>query len=106
MDEIQNTDYPTKCIVDCSHGNSNKDHKNQILVVEDICAQHSFKKENHIAGVMIDSNIVAGKQSLDVNNLVDLVYGKSVTDACVDIQQTFVMLKKVADAVKARRSSK
>lgn len=70
-------------MIDCSHGNSNKNHMNQPLVVTDICKQLE-EGEMGITGVMFESNLKAGKQSSDGKTLEQLEYGVSITDACVD----------------------
>ena len=66
-------------MVDMSHGNSSKQHKKQIEVCKSICSQ-LLEGERRITGVMIESNIVEGNQSIAKKQ--DLVYGQSVTDAC------------------------
>ncbi|NQY50703.1 MAG: 3-deoxy-7-phosphoheptulonate synthase, partial [Colwellia sp.] len=80
-------------IVDCSHGNSNKDYTRQPLValdvVEQICAGNKS-----IIGIMLESNINAGKQSSDLAK-EDLAYGVSVTDACIDFAETEQLLADV-----------
>lgn len=93
----KSNNVPKKIVIDCSHGNSNKDYRNQGKVLDDICFQLKQGKENRILGVMIESNLVCGNQSVSAK---PLVYGKSVTDACVDIEETRVMLEKLAKVVK------
>ncbi|MFV9985190.1 MAG: 3-deoxy-7-phosphoheptulonate synthase [Francisella endosymbiont of Hyalomma asiaticum] len=90
----------TKVMIDCNHGNSQKDHTKQITVLADICEQ--IKQSNDIFGVMIESNLVAGNQ--DINNK-PLIYGQSVTDKCVDFEETLNMLEMLAEAVQVRRDS-
>jgi len=70
----------TRLMIDCSHGNSNKRHENQISVASDIAGQIE-RGEMNIAGVMIESHLVAGRQ--DILPGRPLVYGQSVTDACI-----------------------
>tara|TARA_R110000868_G_scaffold8205_7_gene42785 strand:- start:99558 stop:100592 length:1035 start_codon:yes stop_codon:yes gene_type:complete len=82
-----------KILIDCSHGNSEKDHAKQKLVVASVCEQ-TQNPEHNIAGVMIESHLVAGKQAL--TNASQLVYGQSITDACVDWDETEVLLKQLA----------
>lgn len=89
-----------RIMVDCSHGNSSKDYKKQKLVVESICQQ----KQNHnqsIFGLMIESNLVSGNQALTLDK--SLVYGQSITDACVDWDETKIFLKNLSDTVKTIR---
>lgn len=85
-------------MVDCSHGNSNKNHEQQKVVVTDLCEQIS-KGSREIFGVMIESNLIAGNQKLTNN----LVYGQSITDACINWQDSEIVLEQLANAVKQRR---
>ena len=74
-------------MVDCSHGNSNKDYKNQPKVFNYLVDQISedFK---FIIGMMIESNLVEGKQKLVFGEADKLEWGKSITDSCISIQST------------------
>ncbi|MEJ2042567.1 MAG: 3-deoxy-7-phosphoheptulonate synthase [Reinekea sp.] len=85
-------------MVDCSHANSNKDHALQPLVADNIANQISEGNQS-IIGVMIESNIEEGSQSIP-NNLSDLVYGKSVTDKCISWPTTETMLRSMRDKIK------
>jgi len=89
-------------MVDCSHGNSQKDHNNQPRVVEDICSQLAAGERN-ITGVMIESNIHGGRQDVPTVGPSALKYGISITDACVDWQSTVSMLENLNEAVGKRR---
>ncbi|XQW86732.1 3-deoxy-7-phosphoheptulonate synthase [Thalassotalea piscium] len=89
-------------MIDCSHGNSFKDHNKQHDVALDIAKQIS-QGEDKISGVMIESFIVAGKQAVVENK--PLVYGQSITDACVDLPTSEIMLKTLADAVITSRKN-
>ncbi|KAJ1728028.1 hypothetical protein LPJ61_004263, partial [Coemansia biformis] len=94
-----------RLMVDCSHGNSSKDFRRQPIVADSIahqlCATESGK---HIVGVMIESNIVEGNQSIPADgDLSKLVYGKSITDACVNWEDTVSMLDRLCEAVRNRR---
>jgi 3-deoxy-7-phosphoheptulonate synthase len=93
---------PEVVVVDASHGNSRKDHLRQIEVVRDLAGQVAAG-ERAIRGVMVESNLVAGRQDLDRRDPAALEYGKSVTDACVDLETTEVMLAELAGAARARR---
>ena len=86
-----------RMMVDCSHANANKDHNRQVNVLNDIAAQVS-SGSRHILGVMIESHIHAGNQSIP-DNLRQLTYGQSITDACVDFDTTATMLRQLASAV-------
>ncbi len=88
-------------MVDCSHGNSRKDHKNQVLVAADIGKQLSTGDER-IMGVMLESNIEEGNQKLIPGQ--PLEYGKSVTDACMGWDTTVKVLKDLAASVRERRA--
>ena len=83
-----------RLMVDASHANSQKDHRRQIAVCKELAAQLAAG-ENKIMGVMIESNLVAGRQDLGG----DLVYGQSVTDACIGWEETVACLEELATAV-------
>jgi 3-deoxy-7-phosphoheptulonate synthase len=94
---------PEVVVVDASHGNSQKNHLRQREVVHDLAGQIAGG-ESAIRGVMLESNLVAGRQDLDQQRPEALHYGISVTDACVDLAMTEEMLGELADAARARRS--
>lgn len=77
-------------IVDCSHGNSNKDYTRQPLVAQDVVEQICAGNKS-IIGIMLESNINAGNQSSDLPK-EELAYGVSVTDACIDMAVTKQLL--------------
>ena len=89
-------------MVDASHANSSKKPENQPLVTADIAGQISGG-ENRIMGVMIESNLVAGRQ--DVVPGKPLTYGQSITDGCIDWATTATALEQLADAVEIRRNA-
>src|SRR4051812_40349285 len=93
---------PEVVVVDASHGNSQKNHLRQIDVVHDLAGQVAGG-EQAIRGVMMESNLVAGRQDLDQRHPSSLEYGKSVTDACVDPGTTELLLAELAEAVRTRR---
>lgn len=95
---------PEVVVVDASHGNSQKDHRRQIEVVRDLAGQLAGG-ERAIRGVMVESNLVEGRQDLDQRHPDRLTYGCSVTDACVDLGTTEVILAELAEAVRARRAT-
>ena len=101
--ELTAANVQPRLMVDCSHANSQKDHQRQIDVAEDIGQQISQGNEN-IMGVMIESHLVAGRQ--DIEDGKKLVYGQSITDACINWEDSVVVLKNLADAVKQRRATK
>jgi 3-deoxy-7-phosphoheptulonate synthase len=94
---------PEVVVVDASHGNSQKNHLRQIEVVHDLAGQIR-DGEQAIRGVMVESNLVAGRQDLDRRQPGALEYGKSVTDACVDLETTETMLAELAEAARSRRA--
>ena len=97
---LRNNDLPGQLMVDCSHGNSLKDYKKQVLVAEDLSEQISNGSKD-VASVMIESNLVEGNQKISPN-LSDLVYGQSVTDSCVGLEDTEKILSMFANAVQKR----
>jgi 3-deoxy-7-phosphoheptulonate synthase len=92
--------HSSAIMVDCSHGNSCKDYRKQVDVVEDVCDQ--LQSGSKIMGVMLESNINEGAQKLaDGKNLE---YGVSVTDSCLSLEQTVPLLEKLSHAVSLNRS--
>ena len=89
-------------MIDTSHANSSKKPENQPLVVADI-AQQISNGEQRITGVMIESNLVAGRQ--DVVPGKPLTYGQSITDGCIDWETTVSALNVLADAVATQTES-
>jgi 3-deoxy-7-phosphoheptulonate synthase len=96
---LDKANLPQQIVVDCSHANSLKDHKKQMVVVDNLVGQLSHG-EKRIKGLMIESNLVEGNQNI---NDPDLVYGKSVTDACIGWEDTEKALYALSDAIKKRR---
>jgi len=90
-------------MVDCSHANSQKNHKNQVRVGESLAAQVSSGSQA-IFGVMLESNLVEGRQ--DVVPGQPLTPGQSITDACLGFDETAPVLELLAAAVRARRKLK
>lgn len=93
-------------VVDCSHGNSNKDYRRQPLVATNVFNQ-ICEGNKSIIGIMLESNINAGNQSSDLA-FDDMEYGVSVTDACIDLNSTKTLLNEadamLSDALKQRIS--
>ncbi|HXC53259.1 MAG TPA: 3-deoxy-7-phosphoheptulonate synthase, partial [Candidatus Limnocylindrales bacterium] len=89
-----------RVMIDCSHGNSRKDFHRQVEVAEDVARQvHSGCAS--ICGVMLESNLVEGRQDLVAGQ--PLTYGQSITDACISWDTTVPVLETLAEAVRARR---
>ncbi|KAK5173438.1 3-deoxy-7-phosphoheptulonate synthase [Saxophila tyrrhenica] len=91
-----------RLMVDCSHGNSEKQHKNQSKVAHELAKQLQ-DGEDGIMGCMIESNIHEGNQKVPKEGKAGLKYGVSITDACISWEDTEVVLKELAEAVAARR---
>jgi len=91
-------------VVDCSHGNSNKDYRRQPLVATNVFNQ-ICEGNKSIIGIMLESNINAGNQSSDLT-FDEMEYGVSVTDACIDLASTTALLDEadsmLNDALKQR----
>jgi 3-deoxy-7-phosphoheptulonate synthase len=89
-------------MIDASHANSQKDHTRQRLVIEDISNQIS-EGNSSICGVMIESNLVAGRQDIGVKS--ELVYGQSITDACIGWNETEELIGMLDDAINKKKIS-
>jgi 3-deoxy-7-phosphoheptulonate synthase len=91
-------------MVDCSHANSSKQHQKQIEVAADVAAQMRGGSKR-IFGVMVESHLVGGAQKFTPgkDDQTKLVYGQSITDACIDWDDSAQVLQVLSDAVKARR---
>jgi 3-deoxy-7-phosphoheptulonate synthase len=98
--ELVRAGVAPKFMIDTSHANSSKRPENQPQVAADIARQIAGG-EQRIIGVMVESNLVAGRQ--DVVPGVSLTYGQSITDGCIDWETTTSVLNSLADAVEARR---
>ena len=92
-------DLTQSIMIDCSHANSNKDHRQQRNVVDAVRAQLDEGNQS-ITGLMIESHLNAGNQS--INNAGGLNYGVSITDACIDWQETEELLRGLAGSLAGR----
>jgi len=99
-DQLSESGQNTRLMIDCSHANSQKDHNRQINVCQDVADQLKAGN-NNIMGVMIESHLQPGRQ--DVLDKDNLEYGKSITDACISWEETEILLRDLAAAVRARR---
>ncbi len=99
---VEKAGMPPLVMVDASHGNSRKDHERQAVVVREIASQIGGGQRG-IGGVMIESFLIPGRQELGQPDA--LVYGQSVTDACMGWDTTAEVLADLADAVRKRRSA-
>ncbi|KAH6678344.1 putative phospho-2-dehydro-3-deoxyheptonate aldolase, tyrosine-inhibited [Halenospora varia] len=89
-------------MIDCSHGNSNKDHRNQPKVAK-VISEQLRAGETSIIGVMIESNINEGNQKVPAEGPSALKKGVSITDACINWESTIEVLEDLAAAVRERR---
>ncbi|KAL4897157.1 phospho-2-dehydro-3-deoxyheptonate aldolase [Aspergillus ambiguus] len=90
-------------MVDCSHGNSQKNYQNQPVVVNNIGNQIAAG-ETAIVGVMLESNIIEGNQKISPDGVSGLKMGVSITDACIGWETTVEVLESLAHAVRCRRA--
>ncbi|MGN0860780.1 MAG: 3-deoxy-7-phosphoheptulonate synthase [Candidatus Spyradosoma sp.] len=104
-EKLTAANLPASVVVDCSHGNSRKDYSRQPLVAADLAAQISAG-QGAVTGVMIESNLVEGRQDYRCDSKGSCVYGQSITDACISVEQTKDVLETLAQAVRARRAKK
>jgi 3-deoxy-7-phosphoheptulonate synthase len=95
---------PPTLMVDCSHANSSKQHEKQINVAKDI-AQQISKGSKSVFGVMVESHLQAGAQKFTPgkDEPSKLVYGQSITDACIDWNDSVHVLETLSQGVLARR---
>ncbi|PSB39529.1 3-deoxy-7-phosphoheptulonate synthase [Aphanothece minutissima] len=89
---------PARLMVDCSHGNSNKDYRRQGEVLRSV-AEQVRGGSVHVMGVMLESHLVEGNQKISAD-LASLTYGQSITDACIDLATTLDLLVELAEAVR------
>lgn len=97
---LVNAGLTPSIMIDFSHANSSKKFEKQMIVADDVSEQLR-QGDRSITGVMIESHLVEGNQSLEFGE--PLVYGKSVTDACIGWDDTEKVLRQLSDAVIARR---
>ena len=95
FDECVNRKLGVKVMIDCSHGNSNKKHDKQIPVIDYVVSQIKTLGTYFIGGIMLESNLFPGKQSIGP----DMDYGVSITDSCIGFETTILQLKKLNNAV-------
>jgi 3-deoxy-7-phosphoheptulonate synthase len=97
---LESDHLPPFLMVDCSHANSSKDHRKQADVARDLATQISAGQKA-IAGVMLESHLVEGRQDYQPGLAL---YGQSITDACLSFVQTVPLLEELAQAVQTRRA--
>jgi len=100
---LRDAKLPARLMVDTSHGNSDKDHKRQPVVARDVASQIA-QGEGGIIGLMMESFLAEGRQ--DLKDRRHLVYGQSITDACMGWEMTVPVLRDLAAAARARRKAR
>ncbi|WP_323119084.1 3-deoxy-7-phosphoheptulonate synthase [Burkholderia alba] len=101
LDRLRAANLRERLVIDASHANASRQYRNQVGVCANIGAQIASGSHG-IAGVMIESNLVEGRQNLAADGV--LVYGQSITDGCLSIGTTLDTLAQLAQAVRARRA--
>jgi len=94
---LRQNDLPERIMVDCSHDNSNQDYRLQGNVVEEISAQIVAGNKS-IIGIMLESNLFSGNQKI-LDNQNEMKYGVSVTDGCIDWEETQSVLRRLAETI-------
>jgi 3-deoxy-7-phosphoheptulonate synthase len=102
LTQLRDAGLAERVVIDASHDNSRKDHERQPEVVSEIARQVA-DGDGAIVGVMMESFLVAGRQDLESD--APLVYGQSITDACMDWDNTVLTLDRLASAVRKRREA-
>jgi 3-deoxy-7-phosphoheptulonate synthase len=98
--ELEKAGLPQRIMIDCSHANSRKDHRNQAAVCRNVASQIA-NGDQRIFSVMLESNLVPGAQKLAPG--AKLTYGKSITDACIGWEETVQLLEELAESVRTGR---
>jgi 3-deoxy-7-phosphoheptulonate synthase len=98
-ERLANAGLNSRVLVDCSHGNSQRDPNNQPMVAASV-AEQVARGSRAVMGVMLESHLVAGRQDLVAGR--PLVYGQSITDACIDFATTEHVLAGLAQASQTR----
>ena len=94
---LRKSNVPPRIVVDCSHGNSNKDHTRQHIAFEDVISQR-LAGNSDLLGVMLESNINPGAQKLAEDPSL-LEYGVSITDSCIGWDETVQLLERAYEAL-------
>jgi 3-deoxy-7-phosphoheptulonate synthase len=102
LSELRAAGLPERLVIDASHDNSGKDHKHQPTVASEIADQIAAGNAA-IVGVMLESFLVAGRQDLEPGG--EVVYGQSITDACMDWETSVLALDRLAAAARERREA-
>jgi 3-deoxy-7-phosphoheptulonate synthase len=99
-DELGRNGLAARLMIDASHGNSCKQHERQMDVADSVAKQLE-SGDDRIVGVMVESNLVGGRQDMVAGR--DLVHGQSITDACLGWEESVRLLDRLAEAVRGRR---
>jgi 3-deoxy-7-phosphoheptulonate synthase len=103
--QLADSGQRSKLMIDCSHANSGKSHERQMDVCRDVAGQIGVG-DRRIFGVMLESHLIAGRQDIDsVDDPDELIYGQSITDACMGWDETEGLLRELAEAVRKRRTA-
>lgn len=97
---IEKNNQIARVMIDCSHANSAKNHEQQEVVCRSVAEQIS-KGDDRIIGMMLESNLVGGRQNAEPGK--PLVYGQSITDACMSWDKSIPLLYELSEAVQQRR---
>ena len=100
---LKQNDLAERIMVDCSHDNSNQDYRNQGKVIEEITKQ-IVSGNKSIFGLMLESNLFAGKQKI-LDNKNDMEYGVSVTDGCIDWEETQSIIRNFSENISKNLTS-
>ncbi len=98
--ELDAAGLPPRLMIDFSHANSQKKYERQLEVARDVGAQIT-RGDRRIIGAMVESHLVAGNQKVVADK--PLVYGQSITDACIGWDESAILLKQLSEAVRQRR---
>ena len=99
-EELKKAKLPERLMIDCSHANSSKKYERQADVARDVAGQIA-QGERRIVGLMVESNLVEGRQELEPGK--PLRFGQSITDPCLGWEASIAVLQGLADAVRERR---
>lgn len=101
LEKLRGAELPERLMIDFSHANSQKQHARQIQVAEAVATQIAAGNAG-IIGAMIESHLVGGRQ--DVHSDRPLVFGQSITDACIAWEDSIGVIHRLAEAVRIRRA--
>jgi len=101
-EELKKAKLPERVMIDCSHANAAKKYERQTEVARDVAGQLA-RGEQRLVGVMVESNLVEGRQDLEPGK--KLRFGQSVTDPCLGWEASVGLLQLLAEGVKARRKA-